>query len=177
MPERFALLFRQQMDAIARAWVDAVYAERRTELPSILSARELVEYLPDVFDELARILDDGVSHAEITESVLRLRAYAQMRFQQGVLIDEVARELMLLRSVLNRFLWREALDAAEVDVRELRDALRRTNIFVDELIAQVLLIYASCMRPSIRTRSSLWPPTPQQRGRRREDDFPEKDEE
>ena len=162
------------MDSIARAWVDAVYAESRTDLPTILSARELVEHLPEIFDELAGILDGEADPAEIVERAAHMRAHAQTRFQQGVLIDEVARELMLLRDVLNRFLWREALGAAESDFRELRDALRRTNVFVDELIAQTVLIYAACGRPSIRTRTSLWPPP--RRRRPRGDDFPEQDE-
>ncbi len=163
MPERFALLFQRHMDSLTRAWLDAIYAERRTDLPSILSHRELVEHLPELFDELAGLLDGGAEPSEVEHAAARLRTYAQGRFQQGVLIDEVARELMLLRDVLTDFLWRETANETGGDIRELRHTLRRANNFCDELIAQTIIIYAANFRPSVRTRGSVWPPP---RGRR-----------
>ncbi|MBA3240158.1 MAG: RsbRD N-terminal domain-containing protein [Acidobacteria bacterium] len=163
MPKRFAPLFRQNMDSLTRAWVDAVYADRRTDLTSILSQRELVEHLPDFFDELARLLDEEAQPAEIEDAAAGLRSYAQGRFQKGVLIDEVARELMLMRDVLTEFLWREDASATRGEVREFSKTLRRASIFCDELIAQTIIIYAANLRPSVRTRGSVWPPP---RGRR-----------
>lgn len=163
MPKRFALLFRQHMDSLTRAWVDAIYADRRTDLSSILSFRELVDHVPELFDELARLLDEEAPLEEVAESAAGLRAHAQGRFQKGVLIDEVARELMLMRDVVTEFLWREATDATEGDIRGVQDTLRRTSIFCDELIAQTIIIYAANLRPSVRTRGSVWPPP---RGRR-----------
>ncbi len=163
MPERFALLFQRHMDSLTRAWLDAVYAERRTDLPSILSHRELVEHLPELFDELAGLLDGGAEPSEVEHAAARLRAYGQGRFQQGVLIDEVARELMLLRDVVTDFLWRETANETGGDIRGLSHTLRRANIFCDELLAQTIIIYAANFRPSVRTRGSVWPPP---RGRR-----------
>ena len=163
MPERFALLFQKHQDSLTRAWLDAVYAERRTDLSTILSQRELVGHLPELFDELAGLLDSESEGAEVECAASRLRSYAQARFQQGVLIDEVARELMLLRDVLTEFIWREASQVTGGDIRELRDTLRRASVFCDELIAQTIIIYAANFRPSVRTRGSVWPPP---RGRR-----------
>lgn len=158
MPKRFAPLFRQNMDSLTRAWVDAIYADRRTDLTSILSQRELVEHLPDFFDELARLLDEEAQPAEIEAAAAGQRSYAQGRFQKGVLIDEVARELMLIRDVLTEFLWREDASATRGEVREFSKTLRRASIFCDELIAQTIIIYAANLRPSVRTRGSVWPP-------------------
>ena len=169
MAERFAPLFRQQLDFVTRLWLDEIYADRRTDLPSILSSRELVEFLPDVLEELARLLDQAAGPVEIAEAAKRLRAYPQVRFQQGVLVDELARELMHLRGVLNDVFWREGISASGGDVRELRDALRRTNIFIDELHAQTVLTYAASLRPRVRTRDSVWPPP----RRRRKSDLPD----
>ena len=163
MTKRFALLFCQHMDSLTRAWVDAIYADRRTDLSNMLSYRELVDHVPDLFDELARLLDEEAQPEEVAETAAGLRAHAQGRFQKGVLIDEVARELMLMRSVLTEFLWHEATNATEGEVRGVQDTLRRTNIFCDELIAQTIIIYAANLRPSVRTRGSVWPPP---RGRR-----------
>jgi RsbT co-antagonist protein rsbRD N-terminal domain len=155
---RFSSLLRQHLDQFARAWVDDVYAERRTDLSTILSAREMVEHLPELFDELGYLLDERASADEIAQAAPRLRGLAQTRFQQGVLIDEVARELMLLRDALCEFLWEEGPFVVEGDVRELRAALRRTRLFCDELIAQAILVYAASLRPVVPTRGSVWPP-------------------
>jgi RsbT co-antagonist protein rsbRD N-terminal domain len=154
----FSSLFRQHLDTFARAWVDKIYAERRTDLATILSSREMVEYLPELFDELGYLLDGRASADEIAQAAPRLRGLAQTRFQQGVLIDEVARELMLLRDALCEFLWEEGPFVVEGDVRELRAALRRTRLFCDELIAQAILVYAASLRPVVPTRGSVWPP-------------------
>src|SRR5919202_430671 len=97
MPGRFTVLLRAHEGTLTRAWVDGVYAERRTDLPTLLSYRQLVEPLPELSDELARLLDGAADGREIIESARYLRRHAQVRFQQGCLLDEVARELMILR--------------------------------------------------------------------------------
>jgi hypothetical protein len=164
MPRRFLPIFRKHLDPLTRVWVDAVYAERRTDLASILSFRELVEHLPDITEELARLLDAGAGDSEVEEGAHRCRVLAQARFQQGVLIDEVARELMVLRKTLSEFLWQQAPGLALTEPRDMRDALRLTAEFFDEMIAQAILVYAASLRPVVPTRTSVWPPP--RRGRR-----------
>jgi RsbT co-antagonist protein rsbRD N-terminal domain len=154
----FASLFGENEGAIVREWADAVYAEPRTDLPSLLSYRELIDGVPELLEELARVLDERAEGRELAASAARFRARAQVRFQQGCLIDEVARELMLLRRVLIDFLWRAWVGVTDGDHRELRGAVRRTDAFVDELIAQAIITYASCLRPPVRTRVPHWPP-------------------
>jgi len=158
MPRRFSTLFRQHLDPFTRVWVDEVYADRRTDLATLLSFRELVEHVPDILDELAHLLDERASVEEIAEAARRLRVFAQTRFQQRVLIDEVARELMLLHDALSEFLWQEASSVVDGSTPELHDALRRTQLFFDELIAQAILVYAASLRPVVPTRASVWPP-------------------
>lgn len=169
MSGRFTALFREHEDALVRAWVDAIYQERRTDLPALLSYRQLVDSIPEALEELSRLLDDETDAREIEVSVRSLRVHAQVRFQQGCLIDEVARELMILRGVLTEFLWREGISVTEGDIRELRGALRRADLFVDELIAQAIIIYAVSLRPPVQTRSPQWPPP-----RRRRTDHPDR---
>jgi hypothetical protein len=158
MPRRFTSLFHQHLDPFTRAWADRVYDERRTDLATLLTFRELVEHVPDVLEELGRLLDERADAAEVCEAARHLRGYARVRFQQGVLIDEVARELMLLRSTLCEFLWQEARGPLDEDARVLRDALRRAELFFDELVAETILVYASSLRPVVPTRGSVWPP-------------------
>jgi hypothetical protein len=158
MPRRFASLFRQHLDSLTREWVDEVYADRRTDLATLLSFRELVEHVPDILEALAELLDGRASAKEIAEAASVRRMFAQARFHQGVLLDEVARELMLLRDALNELLWLESPGVALPDTRELHDALRRAGLFFDELLAQVILVYATSLRPVVPTRGSVWPP-------------------
>jgi hypothetical protein len=168
MPQHFTRLIREHSESIIRAWVDEIYAERRTELPTILSYEQLVDHMPDALEELSKLLDMVDPDGELMEATRRLRAHPQVRFHQGALIDEVARELMIFRKVLTNFLWREGISATEGDLWELRDALRRADRFVDELISQVVVVYAASLRPPVETRTSVWPPP-----RRRRTDFPE----
>lgn len=163
MPRRFLPLVRSHLEQLTRVWADAVYADRRTDLASILSFRELVEHVPEITEELAGLLDSGAGGREVEEGARRCRGLAQTRFQQGVLIDEVARELMLLRNTLSEFLWQQAPGLALTEPREMRDAQRLTADFFDELIAQAILVYAASLRPVVPTRGSVWPP---RRGRR-----------
>lgn len=150
-----------------RAWADRIYADRRMELATLLSYEQLVDHLPDMLHELARLIDVVADDYEIAETTRRLRSLAQVRFYQGALLDEVARELMLFRQVFEDFLWREMFKANEEDCRHLRGALRRVGRFVDEMLVQTVLIYAASLRPPFETRSSVWPPP-----RRRRTDRP-----
>ena len=158
MPDNFSSLMRQHESAIISAWVDEIYSERRTTLACALSYEQLVGFLPECLESLSRLLDRAATDEEILEVAGRLRSYAQVRFQQGLLIDEVMRELSILRRVLNDYLWREASLALDGDVHALRNALHRVNCFVDELIGQAVLVYAASLRPPVETRSSVWPP-------------------
>ncbi len=170
MPEDFTALIRQHEDLIIRAYVDEIYRDRNTKLPALLSYGQLVDHLPELLGELAQALDGAATNGGIGEATRRLRSFAQVRFYQGALIDEVACELMIFREVFNDFLWREAVRAVRGDLWELRDALRRTDRFVDEMITQTVVIYAASLRPPVETRASVWPPP-----RRRKTDFPQSD--
>lgn len=158
MTENFSSLMRQHESAIICAWVDEIYSERRTTLASALSYEQLVGFLPECLENLSQLLDKAATDGEVLEVVSRLRSYAQVRFQQGLLIDEVVREFTILRRVLNEFLWQEGSRALEGDLHALRSVLHRVNDFVDELIEQALLVYAASLRPPVETRSSVWPP-------------------
>jgi len=158
MPENFSTLMRQHESAIICAWVHEIYSERRTTLASALSYEQLLGVLPECLEGLSQLLDRAAQDGEILEVVTRLRPYAQVRFQQGLLIDEAVRELTILRSVLNDYLWQEGAETLNGDLKRLRNALRLINEFVDELIGQALLVYAASLRPPIETRSSVWPP-------------------
>jgi hypothetical protein len=152
----FAQLFDKHTESLVRMWADRIYADRRTDLTGILSYRALVEFVPELLDELVNLLNRASDEAEVAAAAKRLRVYPQTRFQQGILIDEVAHELSLMRKVLNAFMWREAEDSTRVELRELRSAFRLTNALIDELVFEAILVYATSERPRMRTRTSGW---------------------
>lgn len=160
--ERYALLLREQRDLITHIWADEIYASDQTQLADRLSYRQLIDHLPSLLDELGGALDRAVGAVEISEAARRIRYFIHVRFQQGCLIDEVARELSVLREVINDFLWRESLATTE---RDLRAVLKRANRFFDELIRQMIVVYAASSRPPLPTYASIWHPTRQRRRR------------
>lgn len=171
MPEYFKTLIHQYEASLIRAWVDEMYADPRVSQPTMLSYGQLINHLPELLDELAHVIESAATDAEMIEASRRLRSHAQVRFHQGVLIDEVARELMIFRKVFEDFLWREGINAIEGEMWRLRDALRLTGRLIDEVIAQTVVTYAASLRPPVETRTSVWPPP-----RRRKTDFPQNDE-
>lgn len=157
MTVSYSRLFAERLDLLTRAWIEEIYAERRTDLPRLLSFREMVEFVPEVCEELGLLLDDAAGADEIVEAARRLRVLAQTRFQQGAMLDEVARELMILRCVTADFLWREGLETVGGAV-EVGESSRLLHRFFDEIIAQAILVYAASQRPTFPTRDAIWPP-------------------
>lgn len=163
---KFATLMREHRDVVIHIWADSIYDDEETRLAERLSYRQLVDHVPSLLEELGRALDLPTPAAlDVAEAARRARFFVHVRFQQGCLIDEVARELSLLRAATNELLWRESFATTECERRELREALRLTDEFFDELIRQLIVVYAASWRPSVPTQASIWHPS-QRRHRR-----------
>lgn len=162
MIRQLAAVIRRREDLIVRRWVDAIYSDARTELPGVLSFEQLVGPVQEMLDFLCRQFKGLLDEENIADDVRQLRAYAQVRFYQGVLIDEVARELMIFRKILNEVLWKEAAINTPEGLRTLKWTLGQLNTFIDEMVIQTLVIYAANLRPPVETRTSVWP-TPRRR--------------
>jgi hypothetical protein len=166
--KEFGTQLRRSGERLLRQWVDALYVSEHIKHPLRLSFEQLVEPIQDIFDVLGRLIEEEADLSRLEEDVRQLRNYGQVRFRQGVLIDEMARELMCLRRVVNDFLWRETAPTSIEATQALRAALKRANRFFDEILTLTLITYAASFRPPIETRSSVWPPP-----RRRKTDFPD----
>lgn len=156
MTGKFATLMREHRDVITHIWADSIYGDQETRLAERLSYRQLIDHLPSLLEELGRTLDLPTPTAlEITGAARRVRFFAHVRFQQGCLIDEVARELSLLRTATNELVWREGFATTEQGQRELRETLRCTDEFFDELIRESIVVYAASWRPPVPTQASI----------------------
>lgn len=51
---------------------------------------------------------------------------------------------------------KEGIASVATDIYEIRDALRRTQQFFDEIIWQTVMIYAASQRPPVPTRTASW---------------------
>jgi hypothetical protein len=167
MVKRFAILIERHQDEIVRALVERIYSDKRTHLAENLSFEQLVDPIPELLDEIARVLDGAGSDEEIFEAARQLRSLPQIRFRQGVLIDEVAWELIGFRKEFNGFLVRESRNASDGCAWDLLEALWRSDAFIDEMLCQAVVVHASSLRPPVETRTLIWPPP-----RRRRSDLP-----
>src|SRR3954471_23446850 len=111
----FASVVRQGEARIVRRWVEQLYQDQRTELSSFLTYEQLIEHIPEIIEFVALSLEEEYDSSEIADGVRGLRSFAQVRFYQGALIDEVARELMLLRQVITDLICQEALIESKQD--------------------------------------------------------------
>jgi hypothetical protein len=169
MPDRFTVLIGKYEEPIIRSFADEIYNDGRTDCRRRYPMSNSSTFCR-ILDDLARLLDAAAGDDEMIETARRLRSHAQVRFHQGVLLDEVARELTVFRRVFSDFCVAKVAEKQE-NASEMCAALCLANRFVDELIVQAMVVYAASMRPPVKTRNSVWPPP-----RRRKSDFVENGE-
>jgi hypothetical protein len=97
---RLAEYLESQRKAITQQWLDAVRADPLAEASNDLTHRQLLDRLPNLFGELWRFLlgrDAGqLSGAAKADA----REHGALRWEQGYRIEELLRELHLLRRIL-----------------------------------------------------------------------------
>jgi len=97
---RLAEYLESQRKAITQQWLDAVLADAQIEASSLLTHRQLLDRLPNLFDELCRFLR-GRDAARLTGAVKDdAREHGHNRWEHGYRIEELLRELHLLRRIL-----------------------------------------------------------------------------
>src|SRR4051794_22151675 len=156
--KRFRVLLHKHEDEIIKRWVDALYAEPTVTTSSELSFEQLVADVPDLIDCLGMILDEEWSRKRISDEVRGLRNYSQNRFYQNVLLDEMARELTVLKQVVCDCIWQEMATDPPAELYSLKQVLTLTDLFFSEMLTYSLVIYANNLRPTVPTRLSVWPP-------------------
>ena len=97
---RFSEDLAAQRGAIAQRWTEAVIADAQIEASNLLTHQQLLDRLPALLDELSRFLR-GRDAARLTGTVQEeARAHGHDRWQNGYAIEELLRELHLLRRIV-----------------------------------------------------------------------------
>lgn len=82
--------------AITKAWLRALWNSPEFSTPENISAPQLIKHLPNLFDDFADYLrDDTAPQAEHDA-----RVHGRYRWEQHFRIDEVLRELLVIRNII-----------------------------------------------------------------------------
>ena len=87
-------------DEITAEWVVAVKRGLASDLPGYFGDSQLVDHLPEVFQELAAVLKAPQSHDERSEVSRTARKHGRYRWRQGYKLDQVIREASIIRQIL-----------------------------------------------------------------------------
>jgi signal transduction histidine kinase len=132
----FADFIRANRDEITRYWVTAVDRSPQVQSSEDLTFSQLVDHLPQLCNDLA----DALSTTKMAEASAELArhstAHGRKRWQQGYRLEELIRELSIIRlDFIVRWFYLFEEQNAPLP-RELRhQALERVHRFFDEIIS------------------------------------------
>ena len=87
-------------DEITAEWVLAVKRGPGFNLPGYFNDSELVDHLPEVFQELVAVLKAPQSHDHRSEVSRTARKHGRYRWRQGYKLDQVVHEASIIRRIL-----------------------------------------------------------------------------
>jgi signal transduction histidine kinase len=96
-----------------------------------LKYKELVDHLPEVFQDLAELLKSPQSHENRSDVSQAARVHGKHRWRQGYKLEEVIREA----SIVRRILFRDWVEAYAREVPEFKGETRKA---AENLIHQVV---------------------------------------
>ena len=87
-------------DEITAEWVLAVKRGLASDLPGYFGDSQLVDHLPEVFQELASVLKAPHSHDEGSDVSRTARKHGRYRWRQGYKLNQVIHEASIIRRIL-----------------------------------------------------------------------------
>jgi len=133
-------------EAITKAWLRALWKSPEFRTPDHIPAPQLVDHLPNLFDELTDYLrgDGGEPHAEHYA-----RVHGRYRWQQHFRLDEVLREVLLIRDLIIAELESYFSQHEPSATAVLLEASRRVARFADEVLLHSASQYAEQQQAQI----------------------------
>jgi signal transduction histidine kinase len=122
-------------DEITRQWVTAVDRSPEVESSEDLTYRHLLDHLPQLCEELAAMLTDPPADGVDDGTARYSRTHGKKRWQQGYKLEEVIREVCIIRDdFLGRWIeaYEDEFGRMEVDAR--RSSQRIVRRFFDNVI-------------------------------------------
>ena len=118
-------------EEIIGEWLRAVEQNADISSSDDLKYRELVDHLPDVFQDLAELLKSPQSQENRSDVSHAARVHGKHRWRQGYRLEEVIREA----SIVRRILFRDWVEAYAREVPEFKGETRKA---AENLIHQVV---------------------------------------
>ncbi len=97
---RLAEYLASQRPAITQQWLEAVTADAQIEASNLLTHRQLLDRLPKLLDELNRFLRGRDATRLVGAVDENAREHGHDRWERGYRIEELLRELHLLRRIV-----------------------------------------------------------------------------
>ncbi|MEA3115631.1 MAG: hypothetical protein QOG58_5430, partial [Caballeronia sp.] len=130
-----AAALRGQQTQLTDRWMQLVFGDAEVEHSDDLTYRQLADHVPRIFDEICLVLEsqdmDTQEHAIEHDA----REHGKWRWQQGYRVDELVRELDLLRQVLLAAIG----DYAEHNRSFDRKREERARLITDQTLSFVTL--------------------------------------
>jgi hypothetical protein len=118
-------------EEIIGEWLRAVEQNAGISSSDDLKYKELVDHLPQVFEDLAELLKSPQSRESRSDVSQAARVHGKHRWRQGYRLEEVIREA----SIVRRILFRDWVEAYAREVPELKGETRKV---AENLIHQVV---------------------------------------
>ncbi len=117
-------------EAITKAWLRTLLTSPEFNTPGKIPAPQLVDHLPKLFDELADCLrGEGAPRPEHDA-----RVHGRYRWEQNFSLDEVLRELLLIRGMINAEIESYLREHQPSATAVLMEARRRVIHFFDDAL-------------------------------------------
>lgn len=133
--EKFVKFLCDRRDVIAEEWAASIHRNGRLQTPEMLTAEELRQHLPALFDNLADVLRTPANRTIQNQADENARVFGRQRFGQHFRLDELVREIAVIRTAL---ITQEAAFADQTpDFQGMvrRVALQRLHGFFDNMLA------------------------------------------
>jgi signal transduction histidine kinase len=118
-------------EEIIGEWLRAVEQNAGISSSDDLKYKELVDHLPQIFQDLAEILKSPQSQENRSDVSRAARVHGKHRWRQGYKLEEVIREA----SIVRRILFHDWVDAYAREVPEFEGAIRKV---AENLIHQIV---------------------------------------
>lgn len=131
----FAAQLRSQQADLTARWMKAVFHDAELTDPDRLTYEQLADHVPNILDEICSVLES--QDLDRAESAIErdARMHGRLRWKQGYRIDELVRELDLLRQMLTGAI----VEFSEARPFFTRRHEERARHFIDEAVSFVTL--------------------------------------
>jgi signal transduction histidine kinase len=128
---------------ITEEWMAAVRADPAIPTANALTRQQLADHLPALFDDLTAALRGGRESVSLEQAKEDAEAHGNHRWQQGYDVEELLRELILIRRLLVAACGQFMLASAEVRDGVISSAKLAVRAFFDELVIESVKQYAT----------------------------------